>query len=85
VQRHGFSTTCSIVAGSGDNPCAFAGMGLSTPGELGISLGTSVFNSFFFFVFLIGCCFLIGWFCCSSSSTIVIRVSLFLVFVFFFN
>ena len=32
---------CSVVACSGDNPCAFAGLGLSQPGDLGVSLGTS--------------------------------------------
>jgi sugar (pentulose or hexulose) kinase len=39
--RFGFSAACVVVAGSGDNPCAMAGLGLSSAGDLGVSLGTS--------------------------------------------
>jgi xylulokinase len=41
AQRFGFAASCMVITGSGDNPCAFTGMGLATPGDIGISLGTS--------------------------------------------
>ena len=40
-QRYGFNPSCSVVASSGDNPCTLAGLGLSEPGDVAISLGTS--------------------------------------------
>ena len=41
VARYGFSADCAVVAASGDNPCSLAGLGLSAPGDVGLSLGTS--------------------------------------------
>ena len=41
VSHYGFESKCAVVAGSGDNPCSLAGLGLSNPGDIGISLGTS--------------------------------------------
>eukprot|EP00929_Paragymnodinium_shiwhaense_P000285 TRINITY_DN100528_c0_g1_i1.p1 TRINITY_DN100528_c0_g1~~TRINITY_DN100528_c0_g1_i1.p1 ORF type:complete len:579 (+),score=137.78 TRINITY_DN100528_c0_g1_i1:72-1808(+) len=41
VQRYGFPATSSVVAWSGDNPCAVIGNGLLSPGDVAISLGTS--------------------------------------------
>lgn len=39
-QRHGFSSTCSVVCCSGDNPNALVGLGVR-PGDVAVSLGTS--------------------------------------------
>ncbi|KAJ0248356.1 hypothetical protein HA466_0154640 [Hirschfeldia incana] len=41
VQRYGFEKNCVVVQWSGDNPNSLAGLTLSTPGDLAISLGTS--------------------------------------------
>ena len=41
IDKYNFSPLCSVVAFSGDNPCSLVGMGLTRPGDLGISLGTS--------------------------------------------
>ncbi|KAL3782379.1 hypothetical protein ACHAW5_001120 [Stephanodiscus triporus] len=41
VARHGFSSKCRVVIGSGDNPSSLVGMGASKPGKVVISLGTS--------------------------------------------
>ncbi|ESQ43707.1 hypothetical protein EUTSA_v10013140mg [Eutrema salsugineum] len=41
VQRFGFEKSCVVVQWSGDNPNSLAGLTLSTPGDLAISLGTS--------------------------------------------
>jgi xylulokinase len=41
VARHGFSPTCRVVIGTGDNPSSLVGMGASKPGKVVISLGTS--------------------------------------------
>ncbi|CAN8324315.1 unnamed protein product [Cochlearia groenlandica] len=41
VQRYGFDKNCVVVQWSGDNPNSLAGLTLSTPGDLAISLGTS--------------------------------------------
>ena len=40
-RRFGFSPDCRVCAFSGDNPCSLVGLGLSQPGDVGISLGTS--------------------------------------------
>ncbi len=39
--RFGLPSSCSVVCGSGDNPCAIEGMGLEREGDVGVSLGTS--------------------------------------------
>ncbi|KAL9813765.1 Xylulose kinase 2 [Arabidopsis thaliana] len=39
--RFGFEKNCVVVQWSGDNPNSLAGLTLSTPGDLAISLGTS--------------------------------------------
>ncbi|KAI9199998.1 hypothetical protein LWI28_001306 [Acer negundo] len=41
VERFHFSKNCLVVQCSGDNPNSLAGLTLSTPGDLAISLGTS--------------------------------------------
>jgi xylulokinase len=41
VDRWGIAPGTAIVAASGDNPCAIAGLGLAQPGDLALSLGTS--------------------------------------------
>ena len=41
VKRYGFYPECKIIAFSGDNPCSLVGLGISHPGVVGISLGTS--------------------------------------------
>jgi len=41
VERHGFSPNCEVVACTGDNPSSLAGLRVSTPGDVCISLGTS--------------------------------------------
>ncbi|EOA13158.1 hypothetical protein CARUB_v10026177mg [Capsella rubella] len=41
VERFGFEKNCVVVQWSGDNPNSLAGLTLSTPGDLAISLGTS--------------------------------------------
>lgn len=40
-RKYGFSSNCSIVCGSGDNPCSLVGLRMNRPGDIGISLGTS--------------------------------------------
>ena len=40
VERFGFHPSCQVVAFTGDNQSALAGMRL-TPGDIGVSLGTS--------------------------------------------
>ena len=41
VARHGFSSRCQVVVGTGDNPSSLVGMGASRPGQVVVSLGTS--------------------------------------------
>ncbi|XP_073154495.1 xylulose kinase 2 [Henckelia pumila] len=41
VQRYKFDKNCLIIQWSGDNPNSLAGLTLSSPGDLAISLGTS--------------------------------------------
>lgn len=41
VQRFQFTSDCLVVQWSGDNPNSLAGLTLSNPGDLAISLGTS--------------------------------------------
>jgi xylulokinase len=41
VARYGFSPSCQVVIGTGDNPSSLVGMGASRPGKVVISLGTS--------------------------------------------
>lgn len=41
VQRYGFSPQAKVVVWSGDNPCSLIGVGLTKPGRMAISLGTS--------------------------------------------
>ncbi|CAN0921943.1 Xylulose kinase 2 [Linum grandiflorum] len=41
VNRYKFDKNCLVVHWSGDNPNSLAGLTLSVPGDLGISLGTS--------------------------------------------
>lgn len=41
VERYNFNKNCLVVHWSGDNPNSLAGLALSTPGDLAISLGTS--------------------------------------------
>lgn len=38
---YGLPAACALVAWSGDNPCSVAGLGIRTPGDVGVSLGTS--------------------------------------------
>ncbi|KAF1794242.1 Chloramphenicol acetyltransferase-like domain [Phytophthora cactorum] len=40
-KNYGFAADCKVIAFSGDNPCTLAGIGLSQPGDVGVSLGTS--------------------------------------------
>ena len=40
-ERWGLEPSTIVIASSGDNPCAIAGLGLSEPGDLALSLGTS--------------------------------------------
>ncbi|ETP50356.1 hypothetical protein F442_04298 [Phytophthora nicotianae P10297] len=40
-KKYGFIADCKVIAFSGDNPCTLAGIGLSQPGDVGVSLGTS--------------------------------------------
>ena len=40
-RRFNMDPDCQVVAFSGDNPCALAGLKLCQPGDVGISLGTS--------------------------------------------
>ncbi|KAI9336511.1 hypothetical protein BDR26DRAFT_864704 [Obelidium mucronatum] len=40
-QRYGLSPTCKVVPFTGDNPSTLAGLGISAPGDLAVSLGTS--------------------------------------------
>ncbi|KAK3140324.1 hypothetical protein QOZ80_5AG0399370 [Eleusine coracana subsp. coracana] len=41
VQRFQFASSCLVIQWSGDNPNSLAGLTLSSPGDLAISLGTS--------------------------------------------
>lgn len=41
VERYNFNKNCLVVQWSGDNPNSLAGLTLSVPGDLAISLGTS--------------------------------------------
>lgn len=41
TKRYGFNPDCHVFASSGDNPCTLAGMQLTQPGDVGVSLGTS--------------------------------------------
>lgn len=41
VGRYGFSPKTKVVVWSGDNPCSLIGVGLTRPGRMAISLGTS--------------------------------------------
>ncbi|XP_044474527.1 xylulose kinase 2-like [Mangifera indica] len=41
VERYHFNKNCLVIQWSGDNPNSLAGLTLSTPGDLAISLGTS--------------------------------------------
>jgi len=41
TERWGLDPACSVVASSGDNCCAVAGLGLSREGDLALSMGTS--------------------------------------------
>lgn len=41
VERYKFNKKCLVIHWSGDNPNSLAGLTLSTPGDLAISLGTS--------------------------------------------
>jgi xylulokinase len=38
---YGFPSSASVIAWSGDNPCSVAGLGLRSPGDVAVSLGTS--------------------------------------------
>ncbi|KAL4087430.1 hypothetical protein PRIC1_013322 [Phytophthora ramorum] len=40
-EKYGFVAACKVIPFSGDNPCTLAGIGLSQPGDVGVSLGTS--------------------------------------------
>eukprot|EP00898_Chlorokybus_atmophyticus_P003367 jgi/Chlat1/4030/Chrsp26S04087 len=40
-QKFGFPADCNVINFSGDNPCSAAGLALSNPGDLSVSLGTS--------------------------------------------
>lgn len=40
-KKYGFAADCKVISFSGDNPCTLAGIGLSQPGDVGVSLGTS--------------------------------------------
>ncbi|CAM9439927.1 unnamed protein product [Ectocarpus fasciculatus] len=39
--KFGLNPDCVVIAGSGDNPCGLAGLGLSGEGTVAVSLGTS--------------------------------------------
>jgi xylulokinase len=41
AEAYGFNAACKVVAWSGDNPNSVAGVGLRSPGDVAISLGTS--------------------------------------------
>lgn len=41
VKKYGFNKICEIFVFSGDNPCSMVGLGITHPGIVGISLGTS--------------------------------------------
>jgi xylulokinase len=41
TSTYGIPASASVIAWSGDNPCSVAGLGLSTPGDIAVSLGTS--------------------------------------------
>ena len=38
---YGLPSSARVIAWSGDNPCSVAGLGLSAPGDVAVSLGTS--------------------------------------------
>ena len=40
-QRYGLKPSCKAVIWSGDNPCSALGLGLTAPGTIGVSLGSS--------------------------------------------
>lgn len=40
VDRYKFSSSCQVVHWSGDNPCSLAGLIMTHPGDIAISLGT---------------------------------------------
>jgi xylulokinase len=40
--RYGFNTGCRVIAFSGDNPNSLAGLRIAEPGDLALSLGTSM-------------------------------------------
>ncbi|KAF4322777.1 hypothetical protein BBO99_00001420 [Phytophthora kernoviae] len=40
-KKYDFAADCKVIPFSGDNPCTLAGIGLSQPGDVGVSLGTS--------------------------------------------
>ena len=41
AERFGFSSNCLVLPFSGDNPCSMIGLGLVSPGQVALSLGTS--------------------------------------------
>lgn len=41
VRRYGFPESAKVITWSGDNPCSLIGVGLTRPGRIAISLGTS--------------------------------------------
>ncbi|KAJ3351644.1 hypothetical protein HDU83_008799 [Entophlyctis luteolus] len=41
VQRYGINAECQVIPFTGDNPSTLAGLGISAPGDLAVSLGTS--------------------------------------------
>ena len=41
IGRYGFAKDCLVLPFSGDNPCSLIGLGLVTPGQVALSLGTS--------------------------------------------
>lgn len=41
AHRWGLPIDCAVIAASGDNPCSLAGLGISSAGDVALSLGTS--------------------------------------------
>ena len=41
VEKFDFAADCQVLPFSGDNPCSLIGLGLVTPGQVALSLGTS--------------------------------------------
>lgn len=41
IKRYGFSESCLVVYGTGDNPATVIGLGIFNSGEISISLGSS--------------------------------------------